>query len=69
MSLELTTKDRDYWRGRAELRERERDAARVEREYMLQQWLGVYAIANEVKTEVKTGRITGIGDHKQIGIQ
>jgi len=57
VSLDLMTQDRNYWRERAETRERERDRARTEREYMLQQWLGVIAIAEETKNEVLSGRI------------
>jgi hypothetical protein len=61
VSLDLMTQDRNYWRERAETRERERDRARTEREYMLQQWLGVIAIAEETKAEVLSGRISRTG--------
>jgi hypothetical protein len=61
VSLDLMTQDRNYWRERAETRERERDRARTEREYMLQQWLGVIAIAEETKNEVLSGRISRTG--------
>lgn len=55
-ALDIMTGDRDYWRGRAEAGERERDEARASEEYMLQQWLKINAIAAETKIHVLGGR-------------
>jgi hypothetical protein len=58
VSLDLMTNERDYWRDRAVIRENERDKANIESEYMLKQWLAVYAIAEETKKHVIESRKT-----------
>lgn len=47
---DIATKDRDYWRDRAQVSEQERDAAQDLCEFLIRQWEGVYSHAEETKS-------------------
>lgn len=46
----ILTKDRDYWRERASASEIERDEAQDLCEFLIRQWQGVHANAEETKS-------------------
>jgi len=56
LSLDLMTQDRNHWRDEAEQLRRDRDDERDKNEFMLRQWQGVYAIAEETKARVISDR-------------
>jgi regulator of replication initiation timing len=58
LSLELMTHDRNTWEDKAANFEKQRNEAELQRQFMLDQWVKLYALAEETKTAVQSGRIS-----------